>query len=702
MPNSENPRGARDASSSILLVAGVMLTTFGLVLLDVRQGVLTPDGLSRRAGIALADPRVSTFLADRATNAVLAAQPDLTAFRPVIASVASTAVSSQAFQRAMQMSIRSAAAAASTEATRNIALSIPDLGVLFRSVLTQGHPGLAEKIPTRVRGVVAEFDQGKAAGTVTRLVRLSARLAGFSALLIGLGLACIVGAFALTRDRRRAVADVSVHLIAAGVVLLVLRAAGGWFVRSLGADALAHEALAAAWGAVTVGIRGLALTFGLVGIVTAASAHSLLGRMTIAEALAGALRFARKPPGGVWGALARSVVLVAVGGAAVVYPGEAVEWLMLAAGGACAFVGVREALVLLEGGDASAGAGRAAAARGAGLRRVVVIGLATALLAVGAVLLMRPAQPIVVQTAGLCNGAAALCERRLDQVTFAGAHNAMSAADVQGWMLPQHERGIASQLADGIRAFLIDVHYGRPAGTAVVTDLDAETASRRKIEEGVGTEGVEAALRIRNRFAGGDLGPRGLYLCHGFCELGAQPLVPWLSTLADFLVQNPDEVVVLVVEDYVMPEDLAREFEKAGLSGLVYRGSRQAPWPTLRALVDAGQRVVVTTESGRPGVDWLLPAFDVMQETPYKFKTPAEMSCSPNRGGTGGSLFLVNNWIDTTPQPKPSNASIVNAYDALLARAKRCQAERGLKPTVLAVDFYRTGDLVKVVAELNR
>jgi len=71
------------------------------------------------------------------------------------------------------------------------------------------------------------------------------------------------------------------------------------------------------------------------------------------------------------------------------------------------------------------------------------------------------------------------------------------------------------------------------------------------------------------------------------------------------------------------------------------------------------------------------------------------------RGATS-SILLVNNWIDTTPRPKPSNAAIVNAYDALLTRAKRCQAERGLKPTVLAVGFYRTGDLVKVVAELNR
>ncbi len=702
MANPLNPRAARDITSSVLLIAGVMLTALGLVLLDVRQGLLTPDGLSRRAGVALADARVSAFLADRATNAVLAAQPDLTAFKPVIASVSSAAVSSQAFQRAMQVSIRSAATAVSTEATRNIALSIPDLGVLFRSVLTQGNPGLAEKIPPRVRGVVAELGQGKTASVIVNLLRLSRRLAGVAMLLIGLGLACLAGAFGLTRDRRRALADLSVHLIAAGVVLLVLRAAGGWFVRSLGADALAHEALAAAWAALTVGIRGWALTLAVVGTVTAASAHSLFGRMTVAEALTGAWRFAQTPPRGVWGSLARSVVLVAVGGAAVVYPREAVEWMMLAAGGACAFVGVREALALLQGSHGSAVQGAAAGARGAGLRRVAVIGLATTLLAGGAILLMRPAQPVVVKAAGFCNGSAALCDRRLDQVTFAGTHNAMSAADVPGWMFPQHERGISSQLADGVRAFLFDVHYGRPAGTAVVTDLDAETASRQKIEEAVGPEGVDAALRIRNRFAGGDLGPRGLYLCHGFCELGAQPLVPWLSTLADFLVQNPDEVVVLVVEDYVTPEDLAREFEKAGLSGLVYRGGRQAPWPTLRALVDGGQRVVVMTESGRPGVDWLLPAFEVMQETPYKFKKPADMSCAVHRGGTGGSLFLINNWIDTTPNPKPSNAAIVNTYEALLARARRCEAERGLKPTVLAVDFYRTGDLTKVVGDLNK
>jgi hypothetical protein len=269
-------------------------------------------------------------------------------------------------------------------------------------------------------------------------------------------------------------------------------------------------------------------------------------------------------------------------------------------------------------------------------------------------------------------------------------------------MFPQHERGLASQLTDGIRAFLVDVHYGQPAGTNVVTDLDAETTSREKIAEAVGPEGMQAAVRIRNRFAGGDLGPRKLYLCHGFCELGAQPLAPWLSTLADFLVQHPDEVMLLVIEDYVTPQDLAAAFEDAGLANLVYRGNGRQPWPTLRTLIERGERLVVMIESGRSGVSWLLPAFDVMQETPYKFRTPADLSCAPHRGGAGGSLFQINNWIDTTPNPKPSNAAIVNAFDTLLARARRCQAERGLKPTIVAVDFYRTGDVVGVARTLNQ
>jgi hypothetical protein len=91
-----------------------------------------------------------------------------------------------------------------------------------------------------------------------------------------------------------------------------------------------------------------------------------------------------------------------------------------------------------------------------------------------------------------------------------------------------------------------------------------------------------------------------------------------------------------------------------------------------------------------------------MQETPYKYRSPSELSCAANRGGTQGSLLLVNNWIDTTPAPKPSNAELVNALDTLLARARLCREERGLQPTILAVDFYRTGDVVGAARAMNR
>jgi hypothetical protein len=64
-------------------------------------------------------------------------------------------------------------------------------------------------------------------------------------------------------------------------------------------------------------------------------------------------------------------------------------------------------------------------------------------------------------------------------------------------------------------------------------------------------------------------------------------------------------------------------------------------------------------------------------------------------------MFLVNHWIETTPAPRPSNAEVVNRYDFLLDRARRCSEERGKIVNVLAVDFYGSGDLVKVVETLN-
>jgi hypothetical protein len=269
-------------------------------------------------------------------------------------------------------------------------------------------------------------------------------------------------------------------------------------------------------------------------------------------------------------------------------------------------------------------------------------------------------------------------------------------------MFPNQNKGIPAQLEDGIRGFLIDAHYGMPVGDKVKTMLDSETVSMAKYEEALGKEGVEAAMRIRDRLVGGDEKQRGVYMAHGLCELGATSLVETLGKMRKFMVENPGEILVIIIQDEgVSPADIAKCFEESGLIDFVYKGAVTPPWPTLRQMAESDQRVLVLAENNSAGVPWYHQAFDVFQETPYKFENPSEFSNKPNRGGRAGSLLLLNHWIETTPMPKPSNAAIVNAYDVLLARARACQKQRHMLPNLIAVDFYATGDLFRVTRTMN-
>ena len=73
-----------------------------------------------------------------------------------------------------------------------------------------------------------------------------------------------------------------------------------------------------------------------------------------------------------------------------------------------------------------------------------------------------------------CNGARELCQRHLDEVVLPGAHNAMSALDL-GWRIPNQSLAIPDQLERGIRALLVDTHYGRlQADGTVRTDDDGQ------------------------------------------------------------------------------------------------------------------------------------------------------------------------------------------------------------------------------------
>ncbi|MBL8601341.1 MAG: hypothetical protein JNK72_05405 [Myxococcales bacterium] len=254
-----------------------------------------------------------------------------------------------------------------------------------------------------------------------------------------------------------------------------------------------------------------------------------------------------------------------------------------------------------------------------------------------------------------CNGHAALCERTLDAVSFATTHNAMSTR-AERFTPPNHERAMATQLVDGVRAMMLDVHPFRDEAT----------------------------------------------LCHGFCTLGRRRLAEGLCDVAQFADAHPDEVLVLIFESYVsgaMIEAAAREVD---LVPDLHVQPAGAPWPTLGAMVGAGRRIVMLTDAGggEPQRPWLHALWSHAFENPYAAADEGALSCAMNRGDARNALFIFNHFL-TAPLAMPELAERINHNPAFLARARRCAEARGHLPNFVTVDFYETGDLFAVVRALN-
>ncbi|MEO0493366.1 MAG: hypothetical protein AAF081_08115 [Actinomycetota bacterium] len=280
-----------------------------------------------------------------------------------------------------------------------------------------------------------------------------------------------------------------------------------------------------------------------------------------------------------------------------------------------------------------------------------------------------------------CNGAVELCERRLDEVVFAGSHNAMSSTDL-GWDLAMQTGDMVAQLDHGVRALLIDALYWRAEGFFEGGDDGAASAV------------IDAALS-------GDEPRSGTWLCHGFCALGATDLTAGLADISLWLDANPREVLLILVQDEISPDDLIAAFERSGLIERVHTHEPGTPWPALGELIDLDERIVVWGENNGTPDSWFQNMWDTsFTETPFAFALRSDFSCAPNRGDDANDLFLINHWL-TTGIPVQEVAASINSRDALLERVAACEAERGRRPTILAVDFVETGDLVDTVAELN-
>jgi hypothetical protein len=701
------------AARTLVVVASVALI-LALVAGYARRAVVDSNQFANRATVALNDDNVKTLVADKITDdVVLKNQRDLLSARPIIQSVASGIVGSRAFTSLFRSAVRDVHRALFDRDQHTVTLTVADVGTVLAAAVQQLRPSLASKLEAVGRVQIVKRDVGDASAKVVRVadtVRVLALLLGL------LSVALVAVAIAISPRRRHTIVELGIATATVGVALVVAYG----ILRSIAVHhvegAEDRAAAGAVWDAFLGDLRTLGWIVAGAGAVVAAAAASLIRPIDLGEPLRAVWAWATTEPQRPVLRVLRGVGLVLVGVVVLVEHDAVVSLVLTAIGVYLVYEGVIALLRLIyrpevEEQDVVRPRRRAIAwlrrrqtlVTGA-IAAIIVIGAAAAFLGTGGTTTAAP-------STGACDGHARLCDRPLAQVALPATHNAMSVP-LPGWYSSEQERPIADQLSDGIRGLLIDTHYAdKLSNGRFRTDFAShEQLVKQAKQDGVSQDAIDAALRTRERIGFSGKGTRGMYLCHTFCELGATSLHSVLDDIHDFLVAHPDEVLVVINQDYVTPEDFVKAADDAGLGGLVYGGPITDSEPTLRQMIDSNHRVVFLAENHAGGAPWYRLAYGaITEETPYQFSKVAQLtdpselpaSCKPNRGPARAPLFLVNHWISTDPLPRPSDAAKVNAYAPLLARLRECERIRGHVPNLVAVNFYRTGDVFKVIDAIN-
>lgn len=258
-----------------------------------------------------------------------------------------------------------------------------------------------------------------------------------------------------------------------------------------------------------------------------------------------------------------------------------------------------------------------------------------------------------------CLGAEAYCAMRYDELAYATTHNAFAVDEL--FQFANQSRSITEQLEDGVRALMLDVYDG------VDHELDEQ-----------------------------------LYSCHGGCNplVGLRLFIEDLDEIVAFLDANPNELITIIFESYAPPEKLLAVFEESG--ALAYTRAQQLdePWPTVKELLDANERLIVFSDRDGFAYDWHLPVFQFMRETPYAAASPDELRCEGGRGASDAGLLIFNHFL-TRVSGSAELAEQIN-YDPFFSeRIDECEEALGQKVNFITVDYYEIGDTLEIVHRIN-
>jgi hypothetical protein len=700
---------SRTAASYVLIVAAAACLLVGGLAWYAREEIVDPDRFADHAVEALHNDEVRDVAANEfVVNIVDRGSTDLVSARPIIESVVATVVRTRPFERVFRTAAVSANRLMFTHEKESVAFDIADATKLVKPALKSVAPAVAKELPD---GLDAELLRLKDSSFHTKAVRIADDVEELGTILPLLGLVLLAGGVAVAPDRRRAITAAGIAVAAACAVAIGLLAIGEAQLLDhvKGTDTTddgdARQAAEGIYDAFLGGLRDWAYVIGAGALLVAAAAAASVDPAAATARARARLEPILRPTTPA-ARVGRAGLALFVGGWVFLRPHVALEMAAVFVAALLVFFGATELIALVAG---PRRARRATAAPGLPARRralLVVGGAATAgVLAVVVTLSLTGGDDRKRRKQGAvtaCNGAAALCDKPINEVVFPGTHNSMSAADQRGWYFANQKRGLTRQLKDGIRLLLIDPHLGvRDRRGRVRTDLQAEGTDRNRVAKRLSPAAIPAAERLVGRIGFGELkGKRDTFLCHTLCELGATHMVGGLREVRDFLRRNRGEVVVILVEPFVNPERVEDAFRKSGLLAYTAELDRDEPMPTLRQLIADDKRVVVFTERGGGAYPWYHDQFSYTQDTPLGVERPGDFSCDANRGDENSPIFMLNRWVDRFPPPLTENRR-ASQRDTLLAYARQCQRRRGLLPSLIAVDYYDEGAIVDVARELN-
>ncbi|MFM1876465.1 MAG: hypothetical protein RL266_2202 [Bacteroidota bacterium] len=263
-----------------------------------------------------------------------------------------------------------------------------------------------------------------------------------------------------------------------------------------------------------------------------------------------------------------------------------------------------------------------------------------------------------LQTFAQCNGHAALCGKRYNEVAYLTTHNAFNAEE-DGFNLPNQTYGLTQQLNDGVRGLMLDVYD----------------------EGGIAT------------------------VYHSLAFLGTTSLESNLTEIKDFLDANPNEIVTIIFECYADFELIETAFINTETLDYTLEQDLGGEWPTLQEMIDANKRLVVLSDrnDAAPGEDWYHYVWDYAVETPFSNNSNSDFTCEFNRGDENNDLFILNHFA-TDPNlgvGRTDLSELANEFNFFYDRARDCEATLGKFPNFPTVDFYELGNTLEVVDSLN-